>query len=142
MPAAQAEPRRAAPQPIRLPEVVLPSAVAPVAAPVVDAPAPVAEPPPAPRRAHRRGGGIHLDHQTVVHQVSGIPAGMARVSLRTPAGLEVSIDGLWAGVTPLRPMTLTEGNHVLELRESAKVVRTLELLVSEGDAATLFVDFD
>lgn len=98
--------------------------------------------PPEPRKPARRGHGVRLTGTTVQHHVAGLEPGQGRVALRTGRGLEVSIDGLWVGMTPIRPLALSAGAHVLELRKDEKASRTLDLDIGAGDQTTLFFEFD
>jgi len=104
----------------------------------VEAPPPTVAP---HRRAHHRRG-FRLLSQRVQHGVRGLAPGTGLVALRTEPGLEVAVDGLWVGMTPVHPLALSEGSHVLELRRSGKHAETLELGVAAGDEATLFLRYE
>lgn len=100
---------------------------------------PVAQP---VRHAARHHRAFRLLRQQVEHGVRGLSPGTGLVALRTAPGLEVAVDGLWVGMTPVKPIALGEGSHVLELRRSGKRAETLELGVAAGDKATLYLRFE
>ncbi|MBS2027635.1 MAG: hypothetical protein JST54_07015 [Deltaproteobacteria bacterium] len=89
--------------------------------------------------AHR---GHHLIARSERRHVKGLAPNTGLVALRTKAGLEVSLDGLWVGMTPVRAIPLAEGGHVLELRQSPKVTQVLDLEVTAGDEVTLFLELE
>ena len=141
-----------APVPVAVIQQPAPTPVAPVvsasqaaAAVVHDIPTP--SPMPAPvvaarlptPRVHRGTGLIARSER---HAVKGLAPNTGLVALRTSAGIEVAIDGLWVGMTPVHAQALSEGSHVLELRQSAKKKQVLDLEVTPGDQVTLFLRFE
>jgi len=128
-----------------------PSIAPPPPAPTLPAPTPIAVAAPkaeavavaaAPHRRGHRHRGFRLLRQSVQHGVGGLAPGTGLVAVRTEPGLEVAVDGLWVGMTPVHPLALSEGSHVLELRRSGKHAETLELGVAAGDKATLFLRYE
>jgi hypothetical protein len=120
-------------EPMALP---LPQLPAPTSTHTISPPAPVATASVAPHHRHR------LIARSERHHVKGLAPNTGLVSLRTKAGVEVAMDGLWVGMTPVRAVPLSEGSHVLELRTGPKSTQVLDLDVTSGDEVTLFLNLE